>query len=220
MTNKVAIVTDTTACIPREHAEKYAIELVPVVFIFDDESYRDGIDMSPTEFYARLRRAEKLPTTSSTPPDPYLEAYRRASQIASGILCITPPSKLSGMFDSAQLAVKMANEALPNAVIEVLNCSTAAAGQGLIVLAAARAAASGKSLTEVVEVARSVMRRVDLLATLDTMKYLVKGVVCRKQPPLLVRCFKLSLFLPLAMAMLTQSQMPELILAQQNVSWR
>ena len=175
MTNKVAIVTDTTACIPREHAEKYAIELVPVVFIFDDESYRDGIDMSPTEFYARLRRAEKLPTTSSTPPDPYLEAYRRASQIASGILCITPPSKLSGMFDSAQLAVKMANEALPNAVIEVLNCSTAAAGQGLIVLAAARAAASGKSLTEVVEVARSVMRRVDLLATLDTMKYLVKG---------------------------------------------
>ncbi len=175
MTNKVAIVTDTTACLPQEHVEKYGIEVVPVVFIFEDKSYQDGIDMSPAEFYAQLRRAEKLPTTSNTSPDPYLAAYRKASQTASSILCITPPSKLSGMFNSAQVATEMAKEALPNVVVEVLDCSTAAAGQGLVVLAAARAAASGKSPTKVAEVARSVMRRVDLLATLDTMKYLVKG---------------------------------------------
>lgn len=175
MANNVAIVTDTTACIPREQVEKYSIEVVPVEFVFGNKSYRDGIDMTPTEFYARLRQVKKLPTTSTTSPTPYLEAYRRASQRASGILHITPPSKLSGLFNSAQLAVKMAKQALPNVAIEVLDCNTAAAAQGLIVLAAARAAASGKSLAEVVEAAKSVMGRVNLFATLDTLKYLVKG---------------------------------------------
>jgi len=175
MANKVAIVTDSTACVPREQVEKYRIEVVPVVFVFGDKSYQDGIDISPTEFYARLRRAKKLPTTSGSLPAPYLEAYHKASQIASSILCITLPSKLSGMFNSAQLAMEMAKEALPNVTIEVLDCGTAAAAQGLVVLAAARAAAAGKSLTEVVEVAKSVMQRVNLLATLDTLKYLVKG---------------------------------------------
>ena len=175
MANKVAIVTDSTACIPQEQAEKHGIEVVPVVFVFEDKSYRDGVDMSPAEFYARLRQAKKLPTTSGSLPGPFLEAYREASQRASSILCITLPSKLSGMFNSAQLAMEMAKEALPNVVIEVLDCGTAAAAQGLVVLAAARAAALGKSLTEVVEVAKSVMRRVELLATLDTLKYLVKG---------------------------------------------
>ena len=172
---KVAIVTDTTACIPRELVEKYGIELVPVDFIFDDKVYQDGIDISPNQFYALLRRAKKLPTTSGSLPAPYLEAYRKASSRATSILCLTLPSKLSGMFNSARLAKQMAWEALPNVAIEVLDCSTAAAGQGLVALAVAGAAASGKNLTEVVATAESVMQRVSLFATLDTLRYLVKG---------------------------------------------
>ena len=175
MAQDVAIVTDTTACIPKEQTEKYGIEVVPIEFIFGDKPYRDGIDMSPTEFYERLRQAKKLPTTSSISPNHVFEAYRRASQRASSILCITPPSKLSGVFNSSQVAVEMAKEALSNVVIEVLDCSTAAAAQGLVVLAGARAAARGKNLAEVVEITNSVMHRVNLFATLDTLKYLVKG---------------------------------------------
>ena len=175
MANKVAIVTDTTACIPREQLEEYAIELVPIELIFGDKAYRDGIDISPAEFYALLKQAEKLPTTSGSLPGPFLEAYCKASQRASSILCITISTKFSGMFNSARLAIGMAKEALPNVTIEVLECSTAAVGQGLVVLAAAKAAALGKSLAEVVDTARSVMQRVNLFATLDTLHYLVKG---------------------------------------------
>jgi len=171
----VAIVTDTTACIPREQVEKYGIELVPVVLIFGDKVYRDGMDITPAQFYAMLRQAEKLPTTSPSSPGPYLEAYRRASQKGKGILCITESSKFSGMFNSARVAVDMAREALPDVVIEVLECATAAAGQGLVALAAARDAALGKGLNEVVDTARRVMQRVKLFATLDTLYYLVKG---------------------------------------------
>ena len=175
MASKVAIVTDTTACVPREQVEKYDIELVPIGLVFGDKVYQDGIDISPAEFYALLRRAEKLPTTSGSLPGPFLEAYRRVSQRASSILCITESSKFSGMFNSARVAMEMAKEPLPDVVIEVLECTTAAAGQGLVVLAAAKAAALGKSLTEVVDAARRVMPRVNLFATLDTLHYLVKG---------------------------------------------
>ena len=51
------IVTDTTACIPKEQVEKYGIEVVPIELIFGDRVYRDGIDINPTEFYALLRQA-------------------------------------------------------------------------------------------------------------------------------------------------------------------
>jgi len=172
---KVAIVTDTTACISQEQVAKYDLEVVPVELIFEDKCYRDGIDISPSKFYTLLRQAKRLPTTSASSPSPYLEAYRKASQRAKGILCITEPSKFSAMFDSALVAKEMARAALPNVVIEVLECATAAAGQGLVALAAARAAASGKNLNEVIETTKSIMSRVNLFAALDTLHYLVKG---------------------------------------------
>jgi len=172
---KVAVVTDTTACIPQEQVTRYDIEVVPVQLIFEDKAYRDGMDISPTEFYALLRQANKLPTTSASSPDPYLEAYRKASQRAESILCLTEPSNFSAMVDSALVAKEMAKTALPNVVIEVLDCATAAGGQGLVALAAARAAASGKNLSEVMTTAQDIMYRVNLFATLDTLHYLVKG---------------------------------------------
>ena len=175
MVSNVAIVTDTTACIPRDKVEEYGIELVPIEVIFGNEVYRDGIDITPAEFYAMLRQADKLPTTSGSLPGPYLEAYRRASHRASGILCMTVSSKFSGMFNSARLAMEMVREESPCLAIEVIECTTAAAGQGLVVLAAAGAAAAGKSLAEVTEVARGLMNQIHLFASLDTLHYLVKG---------------------------------------------
>jgi len=172
---KVAIVTDTTACIPQEQVERYDIEVVPIQLIFEDRAYRDGIDISPTEFYTLLRQAKKLPTTSSSSPGPYLEAYRQASQRAESVLCITLSAKFSGIYNSAHLAKEMAKTELPNVVIEVLDSGTAAAAQGLVVLAAARAADSGQDLDEVMATAKKVMSRVNLFATLDTLQYLVRS---------------------------------------------
>ena len=173
--SKVAIVTDTTACIPARKVREYGIAVVPVELIIDNKTYRDGIDISPARFYALLRKADKLPTTVGALPGHYLEVFRRVSKEASGILCITEPVHFSGMFNSARLAVGMAKEELPGVAIEVLGGATAAAGMGLVVLAAARAAASGADLAAVVGAARDVMPRVSLFAMLDTLYYLVKS---------------------------------------------
>jgi DegV family protein with EDD domain len=175
MAEKVAIITDSSACIPQELAEKYSIQLVPMDVIFGDKTYQDGIDITPSEFYTLLRQAKELPATSHSSPGVHLEAYRRASLRADNILCITLSSKFSGQFNSARVAMEMAKESLPDVAIKVIDCGTAAAAQGLVVLAAARAAASGQSLTKVIETVNSVAQRVSLLAMVDTLDYLVKG---------------------------------------------
>jgi DegV family protein with EDD domain len=175
MTDRVAIVTDTTACIPPEQVADLSIELVPIQLIIDGKAYRDGIDITPSQFYSLLSKAKKVPTTAGSLPEPYLEAYERAARRAPNILCLTEPSRLSGMYNSALLAARLAGESLPGVTIEVMECSSAAGGLGLTVLAAARQAAAGKGLTEVAAMARELMRRVYLFATLDTLHYLVKG---------------------------------------------
>jgi DegV family protein with EDD domain len=172
---KVGIVTDTTACIPQEKVQEYGIEVVPVQLIFENNTYRDGIDISPSEFYALLRKAKKLPTTSSSSPGPYLEAFRRASQRTDSILCLTEPVKFSAMHNAATIARDMIKNELPRLNVEVIACDTAAAGMGLVALAAARAAHAGKDLSRVIEVTNSIMPRVNLFAALDTLHYLAKG---------------------------------------------
>jgi DegV family protein with EDD domain len=175
MAQKVAIVTDSSACLPGELVEQYRIGLVPLNVIIGDRTYRDGIDISPTEFYARLREESVLPKTAHSSPGAHLEAYRKAGRVAPDILCITLSTKFSGQFNSAQVAVALAGESLPGLAVRVFDCGTAAAAQGLVVLAAARAAAAGKSLDEVAAVAERVAGRVRLIAMVDTLHYLVRG---------------------------------------------
>lgn len=172
---QVAIVTDTTACVPQEHVDQYEIVVVPVPLIINEKTYRDGIDITPTEFYEILRKAKKLPTTSASSPDPYLQAFRSAAQKAKNVLCLTEPSKFSAMYNSALAAVEMAKNVLKDVTIEVIECTTAAAGQGLVALAAARAAALDKPFNEVKKIAHSVMWKINLYATLDTLKYLARS---------------------------------------------
>jgi DegV family protein with EDD domain len=172
---KTAIVTDTTACIPPDRVERLSIEVVPVQLVFDDRTYRDGIDISPSQFYKLLRQAKKMPTSSTTSPEPYVEAFRKAGRRADSILCLTEPSRFTAMMESARLAAEIALTDLPGLEIQVMECTTAAAGLGLVALAAAEAAASDKTQDEVTETARSVMSRVRLFAALDTLQYLVRS---------------------------------------------
>jgi len=168
-------VTDTTACLPAELAKQLEVEIVPVVFVFGKESFRDGIDMSNTQFYEKLRTAKQLPTTSGGLTGPYLEAFTRAAQKGDSVICLNLSSKLSAMANSARMARDLALLTLPGLNIEVIDTGTAAGAQGLIVTAAARAALAGRSLLEIVKLVKELMPKAYLLAMLDTLHYLVKG---------------------------------------------
>jgi len=173
---KVAVATDSVACLPRELVQRYAIRVIPLNVILEGRVYRDGIDMTPSDVYEALKQGAELPTTTAPSPGEVVEVYRELSRRASGILCITVSSNFSMMFNAAQQAREIAREALPETEVMVLDSRTAAGAEGFMVLAAAQAAASGvDSLAEVAQRAQELGSRMNLIATFDTLHYLVKG---------------------------------------------
>ena len=169
---KVAIVTDSTSCIPAELARELDIRVVPLTYVFGDVVVPDDPDMDMPDFYRRLQTARRPPTTSPASPGAYVEAFKKLLGGVESVLCITVSSRFSGMHRAATVAKEMVAEESPPTRVEVMDSGGAAMLQGFVVLAAARAAADGASLEEVVRIAESVRSRVRLVAVIDTFKYL------------------------------------------------
>ena len=169
---EVKVVVDSSICLPSELIDEYGIEVVSEVIMFGDKSYRDGIDLSRRDFFTLLKQAKELPTTSAPSPQDFTDAYQKVSQEGSSIACIVVTAGISAMgLESAM----MAKEILAGVPIEVFDSRTALGAYGLVVLAAARAAASGKSLAEVIEAAEDVKNRVTMIFTVETLEYLARG---------------------------------------------
>ncbi len=169
--SEIAIITDSTADIPEEYRERYAIDVLPQILIWDGETYLDGVDIHSSEFYPRLERAQNLPTSSQVTVGMFKEAYEPHAAAGRPVLAILISSDLSGTVESA-LAAK---EFFPGAQIEVVDSRSASMGLGFQVLAAARAAELGKSFQEVVEIARQGRQLSGVLFVVDTLEYLHKG---------------------------------------------
>lgn len=164
----VAIVTDSTADIPAELARELDIHIIPVRLNWGGRSLRDGVDIMPEEVYHWLREDRHLPTSSAPSVGDFLRVYAELSQEVEGILSIHLPPELSSVYNAALTASQLVED-VP---IRVIDCRTAAMGQGFVVLEAARIAAEGRDLRAVMERAQEVLSRVNVLATLDTLEYL------------------------------------------------
>ncbi|MFC1978543.1 DegV family protein [Chloroflexota bacterium] len=172
---EVAVVTDSVACVPKELVDSYNIHVVPVNLVIDNRSYRDGIDISAAEVYENLKRWKELPTTSAPSPGTFLEVFKDLSRQTDSILCITLASKLSAVFDSVCRGINLANKAIPHINIRVLDSRTATGAQGFVAVAAARSAANGDPIDQVILAAEKMRSRVHMVSMLDTMYYLAKG---------------------------------------------
>ncbi len=172
---KVAIVTDTLACLPPEMVRQYQLQILPINLYFGDKVCREWIDITPTQAYEQFLKDPKSFKTSAPSPGDCLEAYRELSKRAKDVLCITVSSKLSMVYESAQVAREQAKDELPGITIEVLDSQTATAAEGFVALAGARAAEVGKSLAEVVKAAEEMRDKVGVLVLLDTMRYVYRS---------------------------------------------
>lgn len=171
---KVAIVTDSSACLSGTLAASAGVEVVPVEMILEGRVYRDGLD-DAGDFYRLLREARTLPKTSAPSPGQFLQAFRRARERAPSILCITLPANLSSLHNASQQAVALAAEQMPGLRIRTIEAGAVAAGQGLIVLEAARAAMDGQELDQVESLVADLGPRVHFFAALDTLEFLARG---------------------------------------------
>ena len=169
---KVRIVTDTVAQLTEESAQIHRIKVVPAATIFcDGRIYIDGVDIRPTEAYQLLAQNPSQFRTAAIPPDYFNKAFEEMSNTVQEILCITVSSKLSGVFNSAVMASEQIRERAPKLQIRVFDSMNAAGGEGLIVLAAARAAAKGLDIKEVTAVAERARADSECLFVFDTLRY-------------------------------------------------
>ena len=169
------IVVESTACLPADLAQRLGIDVVPVAFVFGTQTFLDGVDMDAAEFYRRLVDEKQLPLTSPPTPGAYLEAIARQSRRGGAVLCVTVDTHVSTMGQVAAQARDLARDRLPEASVMVVDSGTAAMGQGFVALAAARAAARGATLDEMLAVATTVRNSVSLVIVLQTYEYLSKA---------------------------------------------
>ena len=171
---KVAIVTDSISCLTKEIVAQYGIGIVPISIYFGDKVYKDWVEITPSQAYEFFLKDPKLFKTSPASPGHYLEAYREASKQTNDILCVTLSSKLSTGYEMACVAREQAKSELSQTSIEVLDSQSVTAAEGFIALAAARAAAEGKGLAEVVKVAEEMRDRTTFLILLDTIRHVYR----------------------------------------------
>lgn len=172
---RVAIVTDSMACVPAELVEKHGILLAPSSVIIDNQVYHDGIDLTPGQVYDLQRRNRILPTTSAPSPGEHLDIYRQASEKADAILHISIAPSLTMAYDSALQARELAREQLPGIRIEILDTGTAAGAQCFLVLAAARVVEAGGDISDAMDTVKRMIPRVHLYVTVDTLYFLAKS---------------------------------------------
>jgi len=165
--NKVAIVTDTISTIPQQMAQECGIKIVPLYVVMDGKDYPET-EVDRQQLYERIRKKDRSITTSSPSPGSYLKAYEELSQKAESVLCITFAPSLGMAYKAATQALQIAKEELPQATIIVIDCQTACGAQLLLVLAAAKAAAQGGSLDEILELVNDLMARLNYIALLPT----------------------------------------------------
>jgi DegV family protein with EDD domain len=174
MAEKIAIVTDSLCCLPRELVKQYNISIVPANIYFGDRVYKDWVDLIPSQAYELFLKDPEVFKTSPASPADYLAAYREVSRQTGGILCVTISAKLSVMYNAALEAKERAGAELPRTSIEVVDSTVAVTAEGLVVLAAARAAEAGGSLAEVAKAAEEMRERVGFIFLLDTVRYIYR----------------------------------------------
>ena len=168
--SKVALVTDSTAYIPKELMEKYPISVVPQVVIWENVSYEDDVTMTPEQFYTRLRNTKVMPSTSQVSVVNMHRAFSTLIDQGYEVLGLFVSSKLSGTLQSAMLARD--ELASGKDKVEILDSETTAMALGFQVLAVARAAADGATMADCKALAEKSRAFTGVYLTVETLEFL------------------------------------------------
>jgi DegV family protein with EDD domain len=160
---------DSTADRPETVRREHGIEMVPLQVLFGDRVYRDQIDITTEQFYAKIAAGEHA-TTSQPPPRAFVEAFDRI-RADREVIVLTLAAALSGTYRSARSAAGLA--AHPR--VEIVDTKSASVGAGLIAVGAARLAARGLGVDEIIGWIDRWREATTISFTCDTLEYLKRG---------------------------------------------
>jgi DegV family protein with EDD domain len=165
-----AVVVDSTADFPEAPSRFPNWRVVPLYVRFGEESYRDYVELGPAEFYARLRAAAELPTTSQPTPQDFLAAYEELAGYER-IYSLHIASRLSGTFGSARIAA----QELGGERVRLVDTETASAAIAMLGLAIQRRLEAGTTDDELDKLVDRYKQEHGLLFTVDTLEFLARG---------------------------------------------
>ena len=168
----VQVITDSTADMPDGMAGELGIRVVPIYLRFGEKTYRDGVDITRDEFYTMLDSLPHHPASSQPNPEDFTSVFKEYCGNKDGIVAIHISSKISGTYNSANIARKTLKSECP---MEIIDSGLNSGGLGLVVKAAAKAARSGASFSEVVDEAKTAVSSVRMFGIFETMKYLARS---------------------------------------------
>lgn len=167
----IRIITDSTSDINIKEAQQKGITVIPLKVLFGDKEYREGIDINMEDFYKKLAKADKLPTTSQPAPDDFFGYYKDAKEAGDSVIVILIASKFSGTLQSAMIA----KDIVEYEDIHIVDSSTSITGLRLLVEEAIKLKEQGVNVKEIVDILNELKERIVLLAMVDTLEYLHKG---------------------------------------------
>ena len=166
----LAVVTDSMTSFAPGVLERPDVRMVPLTFHFgSEESYRDKVDLTDQEFYAKLEGSRVFPTTSQPSAGEFVETYESLTAY-DDVLVLTTSSKISGTYNSAVSAADMADRP-----VEVLDTRSAEIGSGLILNEVLQTIDAGGDLQEALGAARSAISRCRAWFAVGTLEYLQRG---------------------------------------------
>ena len=166
----VQIIVDSACDIEAAEAEKLGITILPIKTRFGETEYLDGVTMSHEQFYEMLIESDCMPTTSQVAPYEYEEAFRRVKEQQDTAVCITISAKLSGCFQSANIAGSHYEDC-----VEIVDSNNVCIGERILLMRAVQLRDEGKSASEIAAVLEEEKKHIRLIALLDTLEYLKKG---------------------------------------------
>jgi DegV family protein with EDD domain len=167
----VRIVTDSTADLNEAQQQGAGITVVPLNVRFGDQVFKDHVDLSGDEFFARLKASPQLPKTSQPSVGAFEEVFRPFREAGDDVVAVLISSKVSGTFGAAEMAAR----AVDGEHIEIIDSLTASMALGFLALEGAKLAKSGATRQEVANRIRSLVPKARVLAAVDTLTYLERG---------------------------------------------
>ena len=168
----IRILTDSASDILPAEAEQLGVTVIPLnVTLEDGTVLRDGVDMTPTEYYGIMAQCRKLPTTSQPSPELFERFFTEAAAAGDEVIGIFLSHELSGTYQCAKLAADMAN--VDNVIF--IDSENVCLGEAQLVRLAIRLRETGKTAGQIAAVLEHAKEHLHLVAVIDDLKYLRKG---------------------------------------------
>lgn len=168
---KTAVVTDSTAYIPKTLRDQLNIHMIPLSVVFGAESYREEIDITADEFFEELKKQDKLPTTSQPSVGMFLQTYEELAKEYDAVISIHLSSGISGTFQGAVSAGEMVEGIDVHCFDSEISCSI----QGFYVLEAARMAQLGETPERIMERLQEIKQSATAYFMVDDLSNLQRG---------------------------------------------